>query len=86
VLCEQILPQKTRWTEPELAVFRKRQESMAHYFKGEQRKEGQTQIIGSTSQDKTQYAESMHRFDLPTNSFGASFLLREGERFYLNPA
>ncbi len=82
VLCEQILPQKTRWTEPELAVFRKRQESMAQYFKGEQRKEGQTQIIGSTSQDKTQYAESMHRFDLPTNSFGASFSLREGERFY----
>ena len=81
-ICEEILPQKTRWAEPELRAFRKRQESMAAYFKGEKRKEGQIQIVGGGNPDKTGYAETMHAFDLPTNSFGATFSLRAGERFY----
>jgi alpha-glucosidase (family GH31 glycosyl hydrolase) len=81
-ICEDILPQKTRLSEPELRSFQKRQASLADYFKGEKRKEGQVQIIGGTAPAKGEYAESMHAFDLPTNSFGATFSLREGERFY----
>jgi alpha-glucosidase (family GH31 glycosyl hydrolase) len=81
-ICEQILPQKTRWTEAELQTFKKRQASLAEYFKGEQRKGGQIQIVGGTVPDKTVYSENMHEFELPTNSFGATFSLREGERFY----
>ena len=76
-ICEEILPQKTRWTEPELQVFQKRQDSMAAYFKGEQRKQGQIQIVGGQAPDKTELQETMHRFDLPTNSFGATFAIRD---------
>lgn len=81
-ICEQILPQKTRWTEPELQAFKQRQASLAEYFKGEQRKAGQIQIVGGTVPNKAEYSENMHEFDLPTNSFGATFSLRDGERFY----
>ncbi len=81
-VCEEILPQKTRWTTPELQAFKKRQASMAEYFKGEKRKEGQVQMVGGNSPDKTAYAGSLHAFDLPTNSFGATFAIGEGERFY----
>ena len=81
-VCEEILPQKTRWAEPELQAFKKRQTSLADYFKGEKRKEGQIQIIGGKTPDKTEDSESMHEFDLPTNSFGATFSIRDGERFY----
>lgn len=81
-ICEEILPQKTRWTEAELADFRKRQASLADYFKGEKRKEGQTQIIGGSAPEQAGFAAGMHDFDLPTNSFGATFSLRDGERFY----
>jgi len=81
-ICEEILPQKTRWAEPELQAFQKRQTALADYFKGEKRKEGQVQIVGGKTPEKTAYSESMHAFDLPTNSFGATFGIREGERFY----
>ena len=54
-VCKQILPQKTRWTEPELQAFKKRQVSMADYFKGEKRKEGQIQIIGGKAPDKAEF-------------------------------
>lgn len=81
-VCEEILPQKTRWTEAELEAFKKRQSSVADYFKGEKRKEGQIQIIGGGSPDQREYSENMHGFDLPTNSFGATFSIRAGERFY----
>jgi alpha-glucosidase (family GH31 glycosyl hydrolase) len=83
VLCEEVLPQGTRWTAPSLESFRKRQASLADYFRGEKRKQGQIQIIGSAGpQDKAEYSDVMHEFFLPTNSFGASFSLREGERLY----
>ncbi|HYG33726.1 MAG TPA: DUF5110 domain-containing protein [Clostridia bacterium] len=82
VICEQILPQPAHWSEAGLQAFQKRQVSLQDYFKGEKRKEGQTQIIGSATQDKTEYSESMHEFNLPTNSFGASFNLKPEERFY----
>jgi len=81
-VCEEILPQNSRWTEPALSAFKKRQSSLADYFKGEKRKEGQIQIIGGKTPEKMDDAESMHGFDLPTNSFGATFSLRDGERFY----
>ena len=81
-ICEEILPQKTRWTAPELQAFKKRQGFMADYFKGEKRKEGQIQIVGGTAPEKTAVTDRMHEFDLPTNSFGATFSIREGERFY----
>jgi hypothetical protein len=81
-LCEEIVPQKTRWTEPEMQAFKKRQASLADYFKGEKRKQGQIQIVGGNTPEETDHSESMHGFDLPTNSFGATFSLRDGERFY----
>ena len=81
-VCEEILPQKTRWTAPELQAFKKRQESMAAYFKGEKRKDGPIPIVGGKPPEKTEQSETMHEFDLPTNSFGAAFSLRDGERFY----
>ena len=82
VVCENILPQPTRWTDPQRLAFQKRQASLADYFKGEQRKEGQIQIVGGQAPEKAALSESMHEFDLPTNSFGATFSLRAGERFY----
>ena len=81
-ICDEILPQKTRWAEPELQAFKKRQYSLADYFKGEKRKQGQIQIVGGNTPEEKEYSESMHDFDLPTNSFGATFSIREGERFY----
>ncbi|MGO8675839.1 MAG: DUF5110 domain-containing protein [Limisphaerales bacterium] len=82
ILCDQILPQPTRWSEAELQAFKKRQASLADYFRGEERKEGQVQIIGSAAPDKTRYSDVMHEFFLPTNSFGAAFSLRADERLY----
>ncbi|MEN6578983.1 MAG: TIM-barrel domain-containing protein, partial [Phycisphaerales bacterium] len=82
VICEQILPQLSHLSGPQLEIFRTRQEALAEYFKGEKRKAGQVQIVGSAAQDKTEYSESMHPFDLPDNSFGATFRIRDDERFY----
>ncbi len=81
-ICEQILPQLSRLKGPELQAFKTRQASLAEYFKGEKRKAGQIQIVGSAARDKTEYSESMHEFDLPGNSFGATFSIRDNERFY----
>jgi alpha-glucosidase (family GH31 glycosyl hydrolase) len=81
-LCEQILPQGTRWSEVDLQAFKKRQTSLAEYFRGEKRQEGQVQIIGSVAPEKTESSDVMHEFFLPTNSFGATFSLRENERLY----
>ena len=81
-ICEQILPQLSRLSEPELNAFKKRQAWMAEYFKGEKRKAGQGQIIGSVTRDKTEYSENMHEFDLATNSFGAIFSIGGSDRFY----
>ena len=81
-ICEEILPQVTRWAERDLQAFKKRQSSLADYFKGEKRKQGQIQIVGGNTPEVKEYSESMHDFDLPTNSFGATFSIREGERFY----
>jgi alpha-glucosidase (family GH31 glycosyl hydrolase) len=82
IICEQILPQLSRWSEPELNAFKTRQAWMAEYFKGEKRKAGQVQIIGSMTQDNTEYSENMHEFDLATNSFGATFSIGSADRFY----
>jgi alpha-glucosidase (family GH31 glycosyl hydrolase) len=82
IICDQIIPQRTHWNDTNLDAFKKRQQSVEEYFKGEKRKEGQTQIIGSNTQDKTAYSESMHEFFLPTNSFGATFSLESADRFY----
>ena len=81
-ICEQILPQPARLSGPDLQAFKTRQASLAEYFKGEKRKAGQIQIVGSAAQDKTEYSEVMHEFDLPANSFGAAFSIRDEERFY----
>ena len=81
-ICDQILPQKNHWNDADLDAFKIRQQSMQDYFKGEKRKEGQTQIIGSNQQDKMAYSESMHEFFLPTNSFGATFSIGSEDRFY----
>ena len=81
-ICEQILPQPSRLSQPQLQAFKTRQAALAEYFKGEKRKAGQIQIIGSAARDKTEYSESMHEFDLPDNSFGATFSIRDNERFY----
>jgi alpha-glucosidase len=81
-LCDSIWPQPTRWKAPDLAAFKTRQASLAEYFKGEKRKEGQIQIIGGTTPDKTATSESMHEFFLPDRSFGATFAVRNEERFY----
>jgi alpha-glucosidase (family GH31 glycosyl hydrolase) len=81
-ICEQILPQSSRPSGADLQAFKTRQASLAEYFKGEKRKAGQIQIVGSAAQDKTEYSEVMHEFDLPGNSFGATFSIRDGERFY----
>ena len=82
VLCERILPQGTRWSAPELEAFKKRQASLEEYFRGEKRRQGQVQIIGSAAQDKAAQPDVMHEFFLPTNSFGATFSLRGDERLY----
>jgi alpha-glucosidase len=81
-ICEQILPQPSRLSGSALQVFKTRQASLEEYFRGEKRKAGQIQIVGSAARDKTEYSESMHEFDLPDNSFGATFSLRDDERFY----
>jgi alpha-glucosidase len=82
ILCERILPQPTRWGDAELQAFQRRQASLANYFRGEKRKQGQVQIIGTVARDKTEFSDVMHEFFLPTNSFGAAFSLRDGERLY----
>ena len=82
VLCERILPQGTRWGAPELEAFKKRQASFEEYFRGEKRQQGQVQIIGSAAQDRAAQPDVMHEFFLPTNSFGATFSLRDDERLY----
>lgn len=81
-ICEQILPQLGRLSGSQLQAFRTRQAAMAEYFKGEKRKGGQIQIIGAASKDSAEYSESMHEFDLPDDSFGATFAIRDDERFY----
>jgi len=82
MLCDQILPQLSHWSDASLQAFKTRQAAMAEYFKGEKRKGGQIQIVGAVSQDKAQYSEVMHEFDLPDDSFGATFSIRDDERFY----
>lgn len=82
VLCEQIVPQASHLSGARQEAFKARQAALAEHFKGEKRKAGQIQIIGSTAEDKTEYSESMHEFDLPDASFGATFSLRDAERFY----
>jgi alpha-glucosidase (family GH31 glycosyl hydrolase) len=81
-ICEQILPQLGRLSGQQLQAFRTRQAAMAEYFKGEKRKGGQIQIIGAAAKDETEYSESMHEFDLPDSSFGATFAIRDDDRFY----
>ena len=82
VLCERILPQGTHWSETDLQAFKKRQASLADYFAGEKREQGQVQIIGSVAPQHRESSDVMHDFFLPTNSFGATFSLRAGERLY----
>ena len=82
VLCDQVVPQATHVAGATLAAFKKRQSWLENYFKGEKRKQGQVQIIGSPTQSNEEFSESMHEFYLPTNSFGASFQIRDDERFY----
>jgi alpha-glucosidase len=82
VLCDHILPLTS---QPADAVgYQKRQAALASFFKGEKRKEGQIQIIGTPEEKKAVLPESMHEFDLPpaTKCFGATFALQQGERFY----
>jgi alpha-glucosidase (family GH31 glycosyl hydrolase) len=55
---------------------------MAELFKGEKRGKGQMQIIGGTPPDRAAQAEIMHPFDLPGQSFGATFKIKSAERFY----
>ncbi len=81
-VCEQILPQLSHRSGPQLQAFQTRQAAVAEYFKGEKRKAGQIQIIGAAAKDQTEYSENMHDFNLPDNSFGATFTIRDDERFY----
>jgi len=59
-ICERIMPQPTHWTDTGLAAFKARQASLADYFKGEKRKDGQIPVVGSTAKDRPEYAEVMH--------------------------
>jgi alpha-glucosidase (family GH31 glycosyl hydrolase) len=81
-LCDGIAPQLSHMSGASLEAFKTRQAAMAEYFKGEKRKAGQIQIIGAVSQDKAEHSEVMHEFYLPESSFGATFNIRDDERFY----
>ena len=81
-VCERIVPLPTRMKESELPAFKRRQASMAELFQGEKRAKGQIQIIGGAAPDRTAQAQTMHAFDLPGQSFGATFKVQRAEWFY----
>lgn len=81
-ICDRIVPQPVHWTETKLADFKARQASLAEYFKGEKRNDGQIQVIGSNAKDRPDYTDVMHSFDQPESSFGATFDIANSERFY----
>ena len=82
VLCEPILPLTSQ--PADATGYQKRQAVLAGFFKGEKRKEGQIQIIGAPEDRKKVPPDTMHEFNLPpaTESFGATFGLRDSERLY----
>ena len=83
-VCQEILPLLSRLSDADMQAYKQRQAMMTECFKGEKRKEGQIQIIGDAAQNKTELSDTMHPFDLApaTRSFGATFALRDAERFY----
>jgi alpha-glucosidase (family GH31 glycosyl hydrolase) len=80
-VCEGILLQPTRVPDSALPAFKARQSSLENYFKGERRKEADFQSVSGRGLNPG-HLESLHEFELPTNSFGASFRLRADERLY----
>jgi alpha-glucosidase (family GH31 glycosyl hydrolase) len=82
VVCENIRPQLSHWSDSGLQAFDKRQNWLANYFKGEDRLTGRGKVIGSPTQVDDPTGAYLHSFDLPTNSFGATFEIKDNERFY----
>lgn len=81
VRCRKIMPLASRLTETQKGDYQQRQESLAEYFKGENRQQSAAIIGDTTKQVEAAAPKPFVDFMTPTY-FSASFALGETERFY----
>ena len=77
-LCAGITPDRAGLSGAELQAFKKRQAALAEYFQGEKRALAKTQ----PALHKPNPFIRFHEFEPADGAFGATFSIRDGERFH----